>query len=214
MKRILAIAFVLALGVSAGARADQPATYTGPESTAEKAFVQAIQRDLGARFPTAASAEKAGYIRFTEIDETGAISYANMQWTSSDDKHPSQLWYDKNGALLGADFSVPLSVSKTRPDLWGVNPGRWVEFDGHIHWVTKDATGKVKYDLYMMDPQVTAAGVNPEHPTAQDLVTLKKVTTVTEVVTVFHFPAVWDLIVWVKPNPNGAFADKNPNVTK
>jgi hypothetical protein len=212
MKRILAIAFVLALGVSAGARADQPATFTGPESAAEKAFIQAIQLDLGTRYPTAAAAEKAGYIRYTEMDDTGAISYANMQWTSSDDKHPSQLWYDKNGYLLGADFSVPLSVSKTRPDLWGVNPGRWVEFDGHIHWVTKDVTGKVKYNLYMMDPDVTAAGVNPEHPTAQDLVTLKKVTTVSEVVTVFHFPAVWDLVVWVKPNPNGAFADKNPTV--
>jgi hypothetical protein len=29
---------------------------------------------------------------------------------------------------------------------------------------------------------------------------------------VFLFPSLWDLIVWVKPNPLGAFADKNPNV--
>ena len=56
-----------------------------------------------------------------------------------------------------------------------------------------------------MDPDVTKAGVNPEHPTAQDLVVLKKVTDVTQVVTVFHFPALWDLIVWVKPNPNLAW---------
>jgi hypothetical protein len=213
MKRIIALAFAFALCLIAGARADQPATFKGPESAAEKDFVRAIQLDLGTRYPTAAAAEKAGYIRYTEPDDTGAISYANMQWTSSDDKHPSQLWYDRQGRLLGADFSVPLSVSKTRPDLWGVNPGRWVEFDGHIHWVTKDAAGKVKYDLYMMDPDVTKAGVNPEHPTAQDLVVLKKVTDVTQVVTVFHFPAIWDLIVWVKPNPNGAFAEKNPTVT-
>jgi hypothetical protein len=25
-------------------------------------------------------------------------------------------------------------------------------------------------------------------------------------------PSIWDLIVWVNPNPNGAFADKNPLV--
>ena len=29
---------------------------------------------------------------------------------------------------------------------------------------------------------------------------------------VFEFPAIWDLTVWVLPNPSGAFADKNPNV--
>jgi hypothetical protein len=25
-------------------------------------------------------------------------------------------------------------------------------------------------------------------------------------------PSIWDLIVWVKPNPSGAFAEKNPLV--
>lgn len=33
-----------------------------------------------------------------------------------------------------------------------------------------------------------------------------------DVVTLFEFPSIWDLIVWVKPNPNGAFAEKNPLV--
>jgi hypothetical protein len=32
------------------------------------------------------------------------------------------------------------------------------------------------------------------------------------VVTIFHFPSLWDLIVWVVPNPGGAFAWHNPNV--
>ncbi len=35
---------------------------------------------------------------------------------------------------------------------------------------------------------------------------------VASVKRVFLFPSLWDLIVWVKPNPNGAFADKNPLV--
>jgi hypothetical protein len=36
---------------------------------------------------------------------------------------------------------------------------------------------------------------------------------VAQVKRVFLFPSIWDLIVWIKPNPNGAFADKNPLVT-
>jgi hypothetical protein len=33
-----------------------------------------------------------------------------------------------------------------------------------------------------------------------------------DVKRVFLFPSLWDLIVWVKTNPLGAFADKNPLV--
>ena len=40
-----------------------------------------------------------------------------------------------------------------------------------------------------------------------------KVKSASLVKTIFDFPSVWDLIVWVKPNPSGAFADKNPLVT-
>jgi len=212
MKRIIALAFALALAVSAAASADQSATFTGPESTSEKAFVQAIQTDLMARYPTAAAAEKAGYVRYTNVDDTGAISYANFKWASADAKHPSQLWYDTQGRLLGADYSVLLSTSKERPELWGINPGRWVEFDGHMHWVAKNAAGKPTYDNWMLESKFSAGGGNVDQPTAQDLVNMKKVANVTDVVTVFHYPAIWDLIVWVKPNPSGAFADKNPTV--
>jgi hypothetical protein len=35
-----------------------------------------------ARFPHDGDATKAGYVRYTEPDDTGAISYANQQWTS------------------------------------------------------------------------------------------------------------------------------------
>jgi hypothetical protein len=213
MKNIAMLALLFAFAAPAYAVADEDATYHGPATAPEKAFVTAIAADLMKRFPTAADAEKAGYIRYTSEDETGAISYANLQWYSTDIRHPSQLWYDKNGRLLGADYSVPLSVTSTRPQLWGINPGRWVEFDGHIHWVTKNpATGQLTYDLWAWDKTVTAAGGDPDHPTPQVLVAMNKVPNAGQVVTVFHFPAIWDLIVWVKPNPDGAFADKNPLV--
>jgi hypothetical protein len=212
-QKAAAIFVFFALGTAASAFADQNPTYNGPLSASETGFVQSIQTDLGGRFPTAHDAEKAGYIRYTGVDETGAISYANLQWTSQDIRHPSQLWYDRNGKLLGADFSVPYDGG-ARPDLFGVNPGRWYEFDAHVHYVLRNpATGTMTYDKWIMAPAFTAAGGDPAHPTAQDLVRMGKAKSVSEVATVFAFPAVWDLIVWVKPNPNGAFAEKNPNVT-
>ena len=209
---LLSACFALAAPVTA--LADQDATFKGPTSSSENAFVKAIQADLMQRYPTAADAEKAGYVRYTSEDHTGAISYANMQWASQDIKHPSQLWYDKNGNLLGADYSVLYAKGMARPVLWGVNPGRWVEFDAHMHYVTKDAsTGKMTYDGWTWDKDFVAAGGSIAQPNAATLVAMKKVTDAGTVVTLFHFPAVWDLIVWVKPNSNGAFADKNPAVT-
>jgi hypothetical protein len=212
MRNIALLTLALALTVPSVAAADQNATYTGPTNASENAFVTSISSYLMKTYPTAADAEKAGYIRYTNEDDTGAISYANLQWQSPDIHHPSQLWYDKNGNLLGADYSVLVATSPSRPQLWGVNPGRWVEFDGHIHWVGKNSAGQPTYDNYAMDKDFIAAGGDPQHPTAQTLVVMKKVSSTNDVVTIFHFPSIWDLIVWVKPNPNGAFADKNPNV--
>ena len=206
----LCAAFVIML--SSLARADENPTYSGPENASEIAFVHSIQADLMKRFPTAADAEKAGYVRYTDVDNTGAISYANLHWVSADSKHPSQLWYDTSGNLLGADFSV-LATSTTRPQLWGINPGRWAEFDGHIHWVTKDpSSGKLTYDLWLPNDKFVAAGGDVKDPSADTLVKLGKVKAASDVQTIFEFPGIWDLIVWVKPNPNGAFAEKNPNV--
>ena len=167
------------------------------------------------QYPTATDAEKAGYVRYTGEDETGAISYANVrQWQSSDIRHPSQLWYDKNGLLLGADYSVLVRTNPSRPRLWGVNAGRWVELDGHVHWVAKNpATGQTTYDHWATDDAFSAAGGNPERPGVGTLVAMKKVAGARDVVTIFHFPSIWDLIVWVKPNPKGAFAESNPLVT-
>ena len=42
---------------------------------------------------------------------------------------------------------------------------------------------------------------------------LPGLTSADQVKFVFLHPAMWDLVVWVMPNPAGAFADANPNVT-
>ena len=210
--RVAAAFLALALLAPVIVSADQDPTYGGPLSASEKAFVQSIQADLMKRFPTAADAVKAGYVRYTDEDETGAISYANLHWTSSDIRHPSQLWYDKSGHLLGADFSVP-HTGAGRPNLFGVNPGRWYQFDDHVHYVLRDpASGKMTYSKYVMAKAYKAAGFDPAHPAAADLVKMGKVDDAAQVATVFDMPDIWDLIVWVKPNPSGAFAEKNPTV--
>lgn len=213
MKSLPLLAILAVLAVPAASLADQNPTFTGQLSPSEQTFVSQMSAYLTAHFPTAAAAEKAGYVRYTDADETGAISYANLQWESADYRHPSQLWYDKNGRLLGADYSVLVSSSPSRPQLWGVNPGRWVEFDGHMHWVAKDPTGGgLKYDQWMTEKDFVGGGGNLAKPAAATLVALKKVPAASDVVTVFHFPEIWDLIVWAVPNPDGAFAWKNPNV--
>lgn len=182
---------------------------------AEVAFVTAVQADLMKRFATAKDAEAAGYVRFGNEDKSGSISYANQQWNSADAQHPSQLWYDVNGNLLGADFSVVKTpdAAPGPPKLWGVNPARWLDFKKpHVHWILKDPkTGMLSYGATSGKKFVAAGGVLAS-PTAATVVKLGKAKDAADVVSVFVFPALWDLQVWVKPNPNGAFAEMNPNV--
>src|SRR5579862_4992492 len=106
-----------------GAKAANSEKPSGKPSAAEAPFVQRVTADLNKRFPTPADAEKAGYFRYNNEDETGAISYADLNWDSSAGQ-PSQLWYDVNGKLLGADYSIPISATSIppRPVLWGVDP--------------------------------------------------------------------------------------------
>lgn len=211
MKRAIFALALLALGASSfGFAGAKDAALSGKPGPTEAAFVSSMQKDLQARFPTAADAEKAGYVRFTNEDDTGAISYANQNWKSVDPQHPSQLWYDVNGKLLGADFSQPLTANP--PQLWGVNPQRWVKFRRpHVHYIVKSSSGALKYGAFR-GSDFTAAGGNVENPQPATVVKLGKAKSDADVVKVFEFPALWDLIVWVKPNPLGAFAEKNPNV--
>ena len=201
----VAAAFALALQPAAMA-ADSP---SGKPTASETPFVAKIVSDIGSRFPTADAAVKGGYIRYTDEDDTGAISYANRQWTSSDAAHPSQLWYDANGKLLGADYSV--AWTETPPHLFGVGPDRWQKFGLHIHYGLTGPNGTTTYGATSAK-KLAAAGGDPKAPTAADLVKLGVAKSPSDVRFVFVFPAIWDLSVWVMPNPDGAFAEKNPNV--
>ena len=211
-KRFMLASLALAVVTAAAARADQRPTYRGPLSAPEKQFVMSIQAELGTRYATEADAENRGFFRYTNEDDSGAISFANEHWTSADIAQPCQLWYDKHGALLGADYCEPYKPGDPRPKMFGVNPGRWNEFDAHVHWVGTDQSGKATYDNYVMAPDFIRGGGDPAHPTAAMLVKMGKAQSVASVKKVFAFPSSWDLVVWVKPNPAGAFAWKNPLV--
>jgi hypothetical protein len=182
---------------------------SGEPTAAEQPFVAKATADLQARFPTTADAVKAGYMRYTDEDETGSISYTNQKWTSADVDHPSQLWYDVKGRLLGADYSVPLTSAP--PKLFGVDPARWETFHAHVHYGLTGSDGTVTYGG--VGPKTMAKGDGTvEHPTAAALVAAGVAKKAEDVKFVFTFPAIWDLEVWVLPNPKGAFASTNPDV--
>lgn len=219
MKRALFALTLFAFGafaLDAGAIAAAPKISDKPVGAAETAFVQSVQTDLNSRFATPADAEKAGFFRYTNEDKTGAISYVNLQqWNSTDPQHPSQLWYDVNGHLLGVDYSIPLTASNSSapPNIWGVNPARWFKVGrAHVHYILKNADGSMKYGLAVSGAKFTAAGGSLTSPQAATLVKMGVVKDASTVANVFTFPAQWNLELWVTPNPLGAFADTNPLV--
>jgi len=208
----IAVVILLVAGVAV-ARADQRPTNYGPLSASEQQFVKTLQATIGSRYATEADAEAQGFFRYTNEDDSGSISFANRHWVSADVAQPCQLWYDKHGALLGADYCEPYTPGAARPKKFGVDPGRWFEFDEHVHWVGTDPkTGKPTYDNYIMAPDYRKGGGDPENPSAADLVKMGKAKSAGSVQKIFEFPSSWDLVVWVKPNPSGAFNWKNPLV--
>ena len=208
---VLTLALVLfAAKAFAAAPAPKPTLPPKPQG-AEVAFVAHIQKVLPQEYATIADAEHAGYFRYTNEDSSGSISYANLHWTSRDWNHPSQLWYDVLGNLLGADFSEPYVAGKP-PSLWGVNPARWQYFEEHVHYILRGPHGTIIYGRATSAKKFTAAGGSLANPQPATLVKMGIVKSTSQVVRVFTFPAIWDLVVWVKPNPNGAFAWMNPLV--
>ena len=217
LRMLAKVASLVAFSASiafAGTALAQSTPKPPPQPTpAELAFVDGVQKDLMQRFPIVADALKAGYFRYTNEDTSGSISYANLQWQSSDPQHPSQLWYDAHGNLLGADFSVLKEESSTAPARWGVQPRRWHALPAHIHYILTGNGGTDTYGYVLANTFVAAGGseINPDAGTLARL----GITHGRDVKrsVLFLFPALWDLTVWVKPNPSGAFANLNPLVT-
>lgn len=204
---LVALALVCASPGSVSAAASpRPA----PATAAELRFVAAVTADLQKRFGSQRAASAAGYYRYTDEDDTGAISWVNTNYWKSDPQHPSQLWYDTKGHLIGVDLSVPRSASATAPNLWSISPARWITIGMHDHFGVKNASGLTYGAVGPL--KIRKVGGNPDHPNATDVVKLHRAKSAGDVAFVFVFPAIWDLQFWLVPNPNGPFAEQNPNV--
>lgn len=234
-KHVLSIILVLAIFSAIPVHAATPAPAMAPAAKASAAptaapaaskteaqFVSSVTKDLQSRFATTDQASAAGYYRYTDEDDTGAISWVNTANWKSDPQHPSQLWYDVSGKLIGADFSVLQSTSPKAPTIWGVSASRFIDFSpAHVHFGVKTPSG-VQFGA--VGPKTWSNVGDPmDHPTAADVVKLGTLPrwkllkipaprTPADVAFVFEYPAIWDLQVWLVPNPLGAFAEHNPNV--
>ena len=185
---------------------------SAPLTAAEQSFYEHAAAALQKRYPNPAAAERAGYFRYTNEDRTGAISYVNVSFFNTPDvEHPQQLWYDVKGRLLGGDFSQTVA-SAPQPTLFGLQKVRFHHIPLHVHFGLKQPDGSIRYGLYVPASAFTAAGLDPLHPTAADLVKLGKATSPSHVAFVFALLENWDAQMWMIPNPAGQFTDANPNV--
>jgi len=190
-----------------------PPAGQAPLTPAEQRFYDRASTTLQKLYPNPAAAAKAGYFRFNNEDRSGAISYENPQYFETPDvAHPQQLWYDVNGKLLGGDFSQTVALHPDAPTLGGLSPVRFHKIPLHVHYALKRADGSIDYGLFTRAADFTAAGLDPLHPTAADLVKLGKATSPDRVAFVFALLNNWDAQMWLIPNPSGQFADLNPNV--
>ena len=207
MAACLALAAAMPLASSAAAPKAPPDTPTA----AEQPFVTKATAELQSLYGTTAKAKDAGYFRYNNEDKTGAISWVNPKYWKSDETHPSQLWYDVKGNLIGVDYSTPYTDAKHPPSVWGIVPSRWFEFIPHVHYAVEQEDGSLKYGG-LMPADVKKNGGDAAHPTAADIVKAHKAPSADDVSFVFPFPDLWDLEFWLVPNPKGVFAEKNPNV--
>jgi hypothetical protein len=205
------------------APAATPVQMSPQPTTGEKPFIAKIQNDIPARFATIAAAQKAGFFQYTGEDKTGAISYVNLKvWNSIDLDMPNQLWYDAGGRLLGVDYTILESQSPKPPaTLFGfaIDPARWVHRAPHMHFGYTAADGSLKFGAMQVPKFTDAGGVpnesQPDIPANKAALVKAGVPGLTspdQVKFIFLHPAMWDLIPWVLPNADGAWADANPLV--
>ena len=208
---VAAVLLCFALHVSVATAAGMPApTSTLPPkpSAVESAFINAVARQLQASYPTDRAALRAGYYRTTRLEPDGTIIYFNNNWTPSR-LHPNFLWYDKNGRLVGLDYQYLVRAYPNPPgtSVYPVAASRWTTIDPHIHYGYRLPNGTIMRKGYRMLPSM-----RDDTLTAAQLRAAKLLPPNAALLWTYVHPRSWDLGFWLVPNPNGAFADRNPNV--
>lgn len=204
MRYAIAAALFFALTGAAFAATSPPLT------ASEKAFVAKTSASLNAAYPTTATAKAAGFtMLFDTIGDDNTYDWTNMSFANVAPDHPNFLWYDRKGDLAGVDWEFPTSGNAPAPQLaaFPVLTARWVKIPEHVHYAYT-LNGKMKYGVAKATPALRTGTI-----TADELRTNgAKLPKDAKLSWAMYHPAVWDLAMWTVPNPNGPFAEKNPNV--
>ncbi|MDE2572061.1 MAG: hypothetical protein KGM44_06010 [bacterium] len=177
-------------------------------SPAEIAFVSRVAKRLLAEFPTAAEAERAGYRQTTGVGSDGTSIYFNDDFVRLDELHPNFLWYDRRGRLVGLDYEYPQSEHPQAPTvLFPVQASRWTVVHEHIHYAYRLGTGVIAMHGARATPRLRSPHIGAQALRAEHLLPAGAT-----LLWAYYHPACWDLGFWLVPNPNGPFADLNPNV--
>ena len=181
---------------------------SGQPSAREAAFIARVSKALHARYPTAAEAQTAGYMRMTPVGKDGTSIFFNHRFSGMDALHPNFLWYDRRGKLMGLDYEYPVNSwrSPPGPDVYPVSPSRWTTVGEHVHFAYRTPAGTIRMRGTRVRPnlkgtigaaQLRADGLLPSGATF---------------LWAYYHPKCWDLGFWLVRNPSGAFADLNPLV--
>jgi hypothetical protein len=204
--RYLALVAALAFAATdAAIAASSPAL-----TSSEKAFVAKTSSALTAKYPSEATAKSAGFTPlFDTIGSDNTYDWTNMSFTGVTPDHPNFLWYDRRGHLAGADWEFPTTAHAPPPQLaaFPVRSARWVEIPEHVHYAYT-INGKTKYGVAKATAELRTGTITATMLRANGAKLPKDAT----LLWAMYHPAVWDLAMWIVPNPNGPFADKNPNV--
>jgi hypothetical protein len=174
----------------------------------EAAFIADVTKALQAKYPTTTAATAGGYSQMTRLGSDGTAIWFNDKWDANVSKYaPNFLWYDKHGKLAGLDYQYTVSGHPQPPaGLYPVKASRWVAIPAHMHFAYKMPDGTMKRR------GAKALKGETDDPTAAELKAAKLLPPNATLVWAHYHPKTWDLGFWLVPNPNGAFADLNPNV--
>jgi hypothetical protein len=181
-----------------------------PLTDSEKLFVANVSATLTGKYPTTASAKSAGFTMLSgSIDDDNTYDWTNMSFTGIAPDHPNFLWYDRQGHLAGVDWEFPTAANQPAPRLaaFPVQTARWVAIPEHVHYAYT-VNGTMKYGVTKATPALRTGTITADELRANGA----KLPEDAKLVWAMYHPAVWDLAMWTVPNPNGPFADKNPNV--
>lgn len=179
-------------------------------TAAEKTFVSDTSQRLQSEYPNTAAAKSKGFVLlYDSIDPDNTYNWTNMNFNDVTPDRPNFLWYDRRGQLAGVDYEVPKSHYPTKPQLaaFPVLASRWTPIAEHVHYAYS-VNGATKYGATHASPDMRTGKIALEMLRAHGA----KIPSNAKLVWAMYHPAVWDLAMWVVPNPHGAFADLNPNV--